>query len=107
MSTSKNFGREQGDHIGRIFADWAFVFFGQFFLFTEVAQNPGLMLYLKASYVIILKKGLGYLLYIKAIFSQTHLVTLVESFLSSLCSKHLPSGQVQKQSCFLCTYLYR
>jgi hypothetical protein len=32
--------REQGDQIGRISANWAIVFFGQFFLkITEVAQR--------------------------------------------------------------------
>jgi hypothetical protein len=32
----------QGDQIGRIFAHWAFVYFGQFLNITKVAQSFGL-----------------------------------------------------------------
>jgi hypothetical protein len=33
--------QEQGDQIGRIFAHWVIVHFGQFFEITEVAQIFG------------------------------------------------------------------
>jgi hypothetical protein len=69
---------DQGDQIGRIFAYWGIVFFGQFFLFTEGAFNfwptfsKGKIMYI----FILTKNGLGCIL---GDFTQTHLVTLIQT----------------------------
>jgi hypothetical protein len=63
----------QGDQIGRIFAHWAIVFFGQLLKITEVAQIFDALLFKGERYKLILRKT-GWATF-WAIFSQTHLVT--------------------------------
>jgi hypothetical protein len=66
----------QGDRIGRIFASWVIVFFGQFFLeISEVAQLLEL-LFPRQKITSILSKKLGWAAP-WAIFAQTLLVTLL------------------------------
>jgi hypothetical protein len=68
--------RKQGDKIGRFFEQRVNVYFGQF-LFSEVAQNFGLCLFFLGNldYIVLTKVGWATFW---AIFSQTHLVTLLE-----------------------------
>jgi hypothetical protein len=47
---------DQGDQIGRIFAYWAILFFGQFFLTTEEAQFFGKLFSLVKNIVLFLTK---------------------------------------------------
>jgi hypothetical protein len=65
---------DQGDQIGRTFAIWANVNFGQFFEVTYVAQILGLRFFTeKVDFLI--KNALSYIFW--AIFvSQNHLVAL-------------------------------
>jgi hypothetical protein len=56
-------GAGQCDHIGRIFAQWAIVYFRQFLKITEVAQKFWATLFQSADNVLILTKhGLGNIL---------------------------------------------
>jgi hypothetical protein len=66
----------QGDQIGRIFAYWAVYYFWQLFDNYRRNKKIGLLFTMEqATYVLILtKKGWATFW---AIFSQTHLVTLV------------------------------
>jgi hypothetical protein len=64
---------EQGDQIGRIFAQWAIVYFWQFINITEVGSPKEWPIFSIEYALILTKHWLGYVL---AIFSQTHLVTL-------------------------------
>jgi hypothetical protein len=70
-------GSEQGDQIGRIFAQWTIVYFGQFFDNYKSGQHFYASFFLSIDYVLILTKkrvGLHF-----ARFLQAHLVTLVAS----------------------------
>jgi hypothetical protein len=70
----------QGDQIGRIFAYWAIVFFGQFYEKYSSSQK------VKVIYKFRQKMGWAKLW---AIFSQTHLVTLPQT----------PKGKVVSSEC--------
>jgi hypothetical protein len=64
---------QEGDQIGRIFAHWAIVFFGQFFEHYRSSPNfPATFIHKKVAYKFWQKQ----LDTFWAIFSQTHLVTL-------------------------------
>jgi hypothetical protein len=53
----------QGDQIGRIFAQWAIVYFGQWFEIYIISANFWATFLCDTSYVLILtKNGLGYIL---------------------------------------------
>jgi hypothetical protein len=68
----------QGDQIGRFFAQWAIGYFGQFLENSEVGHNFWLRFskYLHIDFTLIVTKtGFGYIL--GDFFSQTNLVTLV------------------------------
>jgi hypothetical protein len=67
----------QGDQIGRIFTQWAIVYFG-LLLITEVALNFGQLFWYSNNFV--LKVTKMSLATFWAIFSQTHLVTLLHNF---------------------------
>jgi hypothetical protein len=70
------FCRYQGDQIGRIFAQGAIVFFGQFLQEQKSGPNfRAAFLYHKSCVSILQKMGLGYIL---GVFSQTRLVALVD-----------------------------
>jgi hypothetical protein len=64
------------DRIGRIFADWTSVYFGE--LFLKLQKKPTLLYYFLRSkiYVVMLTKMCWATFW--AIFSQTHLVTLAD-----------------------------
>jgi hypothetical protein len=66
---------DQGDQIGRIFAQWAIVYFGQWFENYIQSANFWATFFRDISYVLIFtKNGLATFW---ASFSQTHLVTLL------------------------------
>jgi hypothetical protein len=68
-------GWRQDDQIGRIFAQWAIVYYEQFFENYRSSPHLCYTVFTGIDYVLILtKNGLGYIL---GHFSQTHLVTLV------------------------------
>jgi hypothetical protein len=72
---------DQGDQIGRIFAQSAIVYFGQFFKNYTSSPNVWGTLFQRIDYVLILTiNGLGYIL---GDFLQTHLVTLLATKLDS------------------------
>jgi hypothetical protein len=79
----------QGDQIGRIFAKWDIIFFGQFSKLTETAQIFGLLLFSEKNvYLFWQKMGTAAFW---AIFSHSNLVTLlVNVFLRkpTLCRWH-------------------
>jgi hypothetical protein len=73
----------QGDQIGRFFADWAIFslaifFFGDLFENCKSSPNSWAIFFHGTSCVLLLtKNGLGYIL--GGFFSQTHLVTLIRT----------------------------
>jgi hypothetical protein len=52
----KHVGYGQGDQIGRVFAYWATVFFGQFFLKNTIAAHSFCQLFSTVKYVVIFTK---------------------------------------------------
>jgi hypothetical protein len=73
----------QGDHIGRIFAQWAIDFFGQFYKNHKSSQKILGYLFPKYRSCIYFDKKLAGLRF-WVIFSQTHLVILTQSLVFSL-----------------------
>jgi hypothetical protein len=43
---NQGLGREQGDQIGRIFAHWVILYYGQFFQLQKAAHIFGLLLFM-------------------------------------------------------------
>jgi hypothetical protein len=75
MPPSRELTPNQGDQIGRIFAYWTIVYFGQLLKMTEVSLFLGLLLNSGKRHVALILTKMG-LAALWAIFSQTHLVTL-------------------------------
>jgi hypothetical protein len=70
-------GHNQCDQIGRIFTQWAIVYFRHLNENHKISPNFGATFPRSVDYALILSKiGLGYIL---GVFSQTHLVTLTHN----------------------------
>jgi hypothetical protein len=75
----------QGDQIGRIFANWAIVFFGIILKNSEIARISGLLVFHGKKLFAIFDKKMAWVTFM-IIFSHTHRFTLHTIHFNSACS---------------------